>query len=109
MAGEGGSGGVPVFNLVRLLDAMGTDYVSFWMLNGYREAFIRASHVEEVLRQDGWAKVYDSSEDPNWCCGGFNVVYANGNHEVELWCDEDGYVVTVTIRRRGRGNYKEAG
>ncbi|CAA30218.1 hypothetical protein [Saccharolobus shibatae] len=90
---------VPIFDLLKLLDVLGIDSISFRVLNEYDEGFIRVDYLEEALQKDGWSKVYNESEDPNYCCGNFDVEYANNGYKIILRCDEDGYVFQITINK----------
>ncbi len=57
--------------------------------------------IDKLLTAEGWHKIYDDS--PDRCCENFTVVYASDTHELELWYDQDGYLMEITIRRKGCG------
>ena len=91
---------VPEFNLLRLLEVLGRESISFRTLDAIDDnGFVRVDELGEALEQDGWVKTYDGSEDPDWCCGNFDVVYTNGGYEVVLRCNEDGYVFQIGIAK----------
>ncbi len=83
------------FGMEKLLSMLNVDKFTV-KVSGYS---LNYAEIDKMLTEEGWQKIYDDSSER--CCENFTKIYADDSHEVELWYDRDGYLIQITVRRKG--------